>query len=90
MTDSKKAQAVGALRKCAKEHEKDFTPTFNIRVSDLCSDVADYLEELKKENGELKEKLDVFEDMVADMCTTDNPVLFDYLRRILKKYGKIV
>lgn len=54
LTESKKSQAVGALRKCAKEHEKDFTPTFNIRVSDLCSDVADYLEELQKENEELK------------------------------------
>ncbi len=57
MTDSEKVQAVSALRKCAKEHKKDFTPTFNIRVSDLCSDVADYLEELQKENEELKEKM---------------------------------
>lgn len=58
MTASKKAQAVGALRKCAKEHEKDFTSTFNIRVSDLCSDVADYLEELEKENAELKAQIE--------------------------------
>lgn len=53
MTESKKAQAVSALRQCAKEHEKDFTYTFCIRVSDLCNDIADYIEELQKENAEL-------------------------------------
>ena len=58
MTESKKAEAVGALRQCAKEHEKDFTYTFNIRVSDLCNDIADYLEELQKENAELKEQIE--------------------------------
>lgn len=37
---------INALRKCAKEHEKDFVPTFNIRTSDLCNDTADLLQKL--------------------------------------------
>ena len=40
---------INALRKCAKEHEKDFTGTGCIRVSDLCNDTADLLESLEKE-----------------------------------------
>lgn len=63
ITESKKAQAVSALRQCAIEHEKDVTYTLNIRVSDLCNDIADYVEELQKENSELKWQLnEVIED----------------------------
>lgn len=63
ITESKKAQAVSALRQCAIEHEKDVTYTFNIRVSDLCNDIADYVEELQKENSKLKWQLnEVIED----------------------------
>jgi hypothetical protein len=40
---------INALRQCAKEHEKDFTGTGCIRVSDLCNDTADLLESLEKE-----------------------------------------
>ena len=35
---------ISALRQCAKEHKKDITPTFQIRVSDLCNDTANLLE----------------------------------------------
>lgn len=35
---------ISALRQCAKEHEKDKTPTFQIKVSDLCEDTARLLE----------------------------------------------
>lgn len=38
-----------ALRKCAKEHENDVVCTGNVKVSSLCRDVADYLEQLDKE-----------------------------------------
>ncbi len=58
ITDSIKAQAVSALRQCAREHEKDITPTFHIRVSDLCNDVAEYVEKLQKENAELKAQIE--------------------------------
>ena len=37
---------INALRQCAKKHEKDFVPTFNIRTSDLCNDTAELLEKL--------------------------------------------
>lgn len=40
---------INALRKCAKEHENDFVPTFNIRTTDLCNDTAKLLEELEQE-----------------------------------------
>ena len=41
-----------ALRKCAKEHASDVTPTGCIRVSDLCNDTADLLESLEKKEKE--------------------------------------
>lgn len=37
-------QAIAALRQCAKENKDRATDTGNIRVSDLCNDVAAYLE----------------------------------------------
>lgn len=53
------SQYIRALRRCAKEHEKDNTPTFNIRVSDLCNDTADLLEsifeDIKAEISEYKD-----------------------------------
>lgn len=58
MTEAKKVQAVGALRKCAKEHEKDVTYTGNVIVTNMCNDVADYVEELQAENAELKERIE--------------------------------
>ena len=40
---------INALRKCAREHENDKTSTGYIRVSDLCKDTANLLEELEQE-----------------------------------------
>ena len=40
---------INALRKCAKEHEDDKTPTMHIIVSDLCRDTAKLLEALEQE-----------------------------------------
>ena len=40
-------QAIAALRQCAEEHKNDITDTFKIRVADLCTDVANYLEKMK-------------------------------------------
>ena len=39
---------INALRKCAKEHNNDRTSTGYIRVSDLCRDTANLLEELEQ------------------------------------------
>lgn len=46
-------QAIAALRQCAKENNGRQTDTGAIRVTDLCNDVADYLQRLaddKKHN----------------------------------------
>lgn len=52
---------INALRECAKEHENDITPFAHIRVSDLCRDTANLLEELDQEPRidfeELKRKI---------------------------------
>jgi DNA-directed RNA polymerase subunit RPC12/RpoP len=48
MTDYKKY--INALRKCAKEHDDDFTSFRHIRVSDLCRDTANLLEMLEQES----------------------------------------
>ena len=37
-------QAIAALRKCAKENKDKQKDTGAIRISDLCNDVADFLE----------------------------------------------
>ena len=37
-------QAIAALRQCANENRKRIISTGTIRISDLCDDVADYLE----------------------------------------------
>ena len=42
-------QAIAALRQCANENRNTFTITGAIRLSDLCNDVADYLEKEDKE-----------------------------------------
>lgn len=41
-------QAIAALRQCAKENENKQTDTGAVRVSDLCNDVANYLDSLPK------------------------------------------
>lgn len=48
MTDYQKY--INALRKCANEHEFDWTPTGHIIVSDLCIDTANLLEQLEQED----------------------------------------
>jgi len=41
-------QAIAALRQCAKENENKQTDTGAVRVTDICNDVADYLESLPR------------------------------------------
>lgn len=57
MTDYQ--EYIGALRKCAKEHENDRTSTGQIIVSNLCEVIADLLENLsssEKPNKSIEEK----------------------------------
>jgi len=53
-------QAIAALRQCAKENEGRTTDTGNIRVSDLCNDVATYLEKEWKSIKQASEELEKY------------------------------
>ena len=57
MTETERNQIKGALLKCAEENENKFTLTGHIVVSSLCKSAVERIEELEKENAELKEKL---------------------------------
>lgn len=46
-------QAIYALRKCADENKDKVTDTFKIRISDICIDVANYIEGKKISNENL-------------------------------------
>ena len=61
---SKYDKYINALRKCAKEHEKEITFTGYIIVSDLCRDTANLLEEVKQEST-----TDVLDKIKADIET---------------------
>ena len=68
MTDYQKY--INALRKCAKEHDNDRTPTFHIIVSDLCRDTANLLEELMQEP--------VLDKIRAEIVDLDDAADYDY------------
>lgn len=53
-------QAIAALRQCAKENKGRTTDTGNIRVSDLCNDVATYLEKEWKSINQASEELEKY------------------------------
>ena len=55
MTETEKNQIKGALLKCAEENENKFTLTGHIVISSLCKSAVERIEELEKENAELKE-----------------------------------
>lgn len=60
---------INALRKCAKEHNNDKTPTFNIIVSDLCRDTANLLEKVEQETKWISVKDMLPEDNDRYLCT---------------------
>lgn len=49
ITKSNLHTAIAALRQCAKENKNKNYSTGSIRISDLCDDVADFLEKVKNE-----------------------------------------
>ena len=53
-------QAIAALRQCAKENKGRTTDTGNIRVSELCNDVATYLEKEWKSIKQASEELEKY------------------------------
>lgn len=46
-------QAIHALKKCADENKDKVTDTFKVRISDICTDVANYLEKKSISNKNL-------------------------------------
>lgn len=81
MTDFQKY--ISALRKCAKEHENDKTPTFNIRVSDLCRDTARLLEELEQES-----KTDILDKIRAEIIEEKECAYADFERYKVEYLGQ--
>ena len=71
------------------ELEKENAELKSIADFQQSSDMDRYFQ-LKKSKEQLTKAKEMCEDMKADMCGTDNEVLYDYLARILKKYGEIV
>lgn len=69
-----------AIKDYAAHGHRDDTP-FDVA---LCIEQAI---DNKEKNVKYKE---ICADMKADMCGTDNEVLWDYLSRLLRKYGEIV
>lgn len=53
-------QAIAALRQCAKENKDRITDTGNIRVSELCNDVATYLEKEWESIKQASEELEKY------------------------------
>ena len=68
MTETERNQIKGALLKCAKENENKFTLTGHIVVSSLCKSAIERIEELEKENAELKEQCLILAD--GNVCNS--------------------
>ena len=62
MTETERNQIKGALLKCAEENENKLTLTGHIVVSSLCKSAVERIEELEKENAELKEQCSILAD----------------------------
>ena len=77
-------QAIAALNQCAKENENRQTDTGAVRVSNLCTDVACFLNKVGQDHKQWQETKDgkmqvyVFHDdddgeQIADLWTTSVP-----------------
>ena len=72
MTETERNQIKGALLKCAKENENKSTLTGHIVVSSLCKSAVERIEELEKENAELKEQCLILADCNTCHSTRKN------------------
>jgi hypothetical protein len=75
---------ISALRKCAKEHEKDKLYTGQINTSDLCNDTAKLLEKLEIEIDKAIDEIK--QDMIAHSGTGEQVIqaYCDGLKKALK------
>ena len=77
MIETERHQIKGALLKCAEENENKFTLTGHIVVSSLCRSAVERIEELERENAELKEKY-------VKECEDTMYVVTDYSKQLTK------
>lgn len=54
--DMETSTMIRQLRRTAKKHENDKLHTFDTNISLMCTDVANRLEDLEKENKEIRNK----------------------------------
>ena len=100
ITDNNLHQAIAALRQCAKENEGNVTDTGAIRVSDLCNDVADYLEKSANNGKKVWHSIDeeadsskfvVLYDVNGDYMSPPSRCMLgfdsDFINAMNKKYG---
>ena len=100
ITNSNLYKAIAALRQCAKENKGKQTDTGSVVISDLCTDVADYLEKCanngKKVWHNIDEKADgskfvVLYDTDGGYMSPPSRSLFgfdsDFINAMNKKYG---
>ena len=75
-------KAIAALRQCAKENKGKQTDTGSIIVSDLCTDVADYLESIFRladslsTEEEIKKRFDIVQDILDTLQNSDATFMF--------------
>ena len=92
MTEEERYQIKGALIKCAKENENKPTFTGHIVVSSLCKSAVERIEELEKENAELKQYAKALEETDNTNilhCMKVNGKLYK-AKEIIKDYMTIV
>ena len=95
MTETERNQIKGALFKCAEENENKFTLTGHIVVSSLCKSAVERIEELEKENAELKEQCLILADCNTCHSTfkNENVEMKKQLikaKEIIKKFSEFV
>lgn len=62
MEERKIRQIKGTLLKCAEENRNKPTPTFNICVSNLCTDAEQYIRELEDQIEKMKHELEEYKN----------------------------
>ena len=78
---------INALRKCAREHDNDRTPTGHIIVSDLCRDTANLLEALEQEPvlDKVKDEIEKQDEWLAQAGYTayNVDIAFNSIKRVI-------
>lgn len=77
------------LRRTAKKHENDKLHTFDTNISLMCTDVANRLEELEKENKEIRAKaIDEFAERIKVDLQGEHWTQFCTMRTTIDKVAE--